>query len=170
MDWTGARYADTPTVDASTRIDAPPERVWELVSDPLLMPELSTELRAVEWLDDTTTSRVGARFRGHNKHDAIGEWSTTCHVVQCDAPRVFSWAVEDPQNPTATWGFELGIDDDGTLLRQWVQMGPGRSGLSQAIEQMPDKEQKIVHRRLCEFENGIIGNLEQIKQRAEARA
>jgi hypothetical protein len=38
MDWTGARYPDTPTVEARTWIDAPPDRVWPLVSDIGLMP------------------------------------------------------------------------------------------------------------------------------------
>ena len=28
MEWTGARYADTPTVKARIWIDAPAERVW----------------------------------------------------------------------------------------------------------------------------------------------
>ncbi|GAA5168773.1 hypothetical protein GCM10023321_63340 [Pseudonocardia eucalypti] len=28
MEWTGARYADKPTVQVRTWIEAPPERVW----------------------------------------------------------------------------------------------------------------------------------------------
>jgi hypothetical protein len=48
-----------------------------------------------------------------------------------------------------------------------VQMGPGRSGLSLAIERMPDKEQKIVFVRLREFETGISNNLAAIKKLAE---
>jgi hypothetical protein len=33
MEWTGARYADTPTVEARIWIGAPAERAWPLVSD-----------------------------------------------------------------------------------------------------------------------------------------
>ena len=51
MEWTGARYADKPTVEVRTWIDAPPERVWQLVSDVTLMPDTSRELQSVEWLD-----------------------------------------------------------------------------------------------------------------------
>jgi transcriptional regulatory protein LevR len=47
-------------------------------------------------------------------------------------------------------------------------MGPGPSGLSSAIERMPEKEQKIVYVRLKEFEQGMTRNLEAIKQRMEA--
>ena len=51
MEWTGQLYADRPAVAVQTYIEAPPERVWALVSDIYLMPRLSAELREVEWLD-----------------------------------------------------------------------------------------------------------------------
>ena len=80
---------------------------------------------------------------------------------------MFGWAVQDPDNPTALWRFTLRPRDGGTELTQWMQMGPARSGLSHAIDRMPDKEQKIVFVRLREFENAITGTLAQIKQRVE---
>ncbi|HEV2259280.1 MAG TPA: SRPBCC family protein, partial [Streptosporangiaceae bacterium] len=51
VEWTGARYADKPTVEVPIEIDAPPERVWAIVSDIETMPGASPELQAVEWLD-----------------------------------------------------------------------------------------------------------------------
>ena len=168
MEWTGARYADKPTVEVRTWIDAPPARVWALVSDIELMPRTSTELQSVEWLDGVTSPRVGARFVGRSKHEALGEWSTTSHIVEYEPERVFSWAVEDPNHPTAVWRFRLKPVDGGTELSQWAQLGPARSGLSRAIDQMPDKEQKIVFNRLREFEAGMTSNLEHIKRLAES--
>ena len=53
------------------------------------------------------------------------------------------------------------------MLEQWTQMGPARSGLSLAIDAMPDKEQKIVFVRLREFESGFQKNLAAIKELAE---
>lgn len=41
--------------------------------------------------------------------------------------------------------------DGGTLHTEWTQMGPARSGLSFAIERMPEKEQKIVFVRRREI-------------------
>ena len=110
---------------------------------------------------------VGARFRGHSAHEALGEWSTVSHVVECEEPRVFAWAVEDPEHPTATWRFTLDPVDGGTRLRQWMRMGPARSGLSRAIDRMPDKEQKIVFVRLREFEKNMTRTVEAIKKRVE---
>ncbi len=118
MEWTGARYADQPTVEVQTWIDAPPERVWALVSDIELMPSMSSELQSVEWLDGASGPTVGARFTGRSKHESLGEWATTSHVIECEPGRMFAWAVEDPANPTATWRFRLEPKDGGTQLSQ----------------------------------------------------
>ncbi|MEU6097090.1 SRPBCC family protein [Streptomyces sp. NPDC047079] len=168
MEWTGARYADKPTVEVRTWIDAPPERVWALVADIALMPAMSEELQSVAWLDGADAPTVGARFVGHSRHEAFGEWSTTSHVIECEPQRLLAWAVEDPAAPSAIWRFRLRAENGGTELSECVQLGPGRSGLSFAIDRMPDKEQKIVFVRLREFERNIALTLEQIKKRAEA--
>ena len=167
MEWTGARYADKPNVEVQTWIDASPSRVWQVVSNIELMPTMSKELQAVEWLDGATEPSVGARFVGHSKHEALGEWATTSEVIECDSERVFAWAVEDRDNPTAIWRFTLHPKDGGTQLTQWMQMGPARSGLSFAIDRMPDKEQKIVFVRMREFEQNMTVTLQHIKQVVE---
>lgn len=166
MEWTGARYADTPCVEVETHVDAPPERVWAVVSDVELMPTMSTELQRVEWLDEPRV--VGSRFVGYSSHQAMGEWSSPSRVIECEEPRVFAWAVGDPAAPAAVWRFTLEPDGDGTRLRQWMQMGPGRSGLSFAIDRMPDKEQKIVYVRMKEFEANMAATLASIKERVSA--
>ncbi len=167
VEWTGARYADNPTVEASTWIDADPHRVWGLVSDIKLMPTLSSELQEVAWAEGVDGPRVGARFVGHNEHQAFGRWTSTSVIVACDEPHEFAWAVGEPDNPAATWRFRLTPRDGGTSLHYWAQMGPGRSGLSVAIESMPDQEQKIVFVRLREFEASINKTLSAIKRLAE---
>ncbi|KJK40686.1 cyclase [Streptomyces variegatus] len=167
MEWTGVRYADKPTAEVHTWIAAPPTGVWKLVSDIQLMPSLSSELQSVEWLDGRSGPAPGARFIGRSKHAALGEWATTSHIVEYEPPRVLAWAVEDPQHPSAVWRFTLEPQDGGTLLREWMQLGPARSGLSFAIDRMPEKEQKIVFVRMREFEAGMAATLEAIKKLAE---
>jgi len=173
MEWTGQVYADSPVVAVQILIEAPPERVWSLVSDIGLMAELSPELQEVAWLDgapespEATPPAVGRRFTGRNAHPAMGEWETVSTVTECDPPHRFAWAVGDPAHPSATWRFTLKPDGEGTRLEQWYQMGPARSGLNIAIDAMPDKEQKIVFVRLREHETGMKHNLAEIKDRAE---
>ena len=167
MEWTGQVYADTPVVAAEIDIEAPPERVWPLVSDIFLMPGLSGELQEVAWLDGVTGPAVGCRFAGRNANAALGRWETVSTVVECDEPRCFAWVVGDTGRPSTSWRFTLRPDGAGTVLEQWMQMGPARSGLSLAIDAMPDKEAKIVFVRLRELEGAIKHNLAAIKELAE---
>lgn len=52
--------------------------------------------------------------------------------------------------------------------RSGCRWGPARSGLSLAIDRMPDKEQKIVFVRMREFEQNITTTLQHIKMLAES--
>jgi hypothetical protein len=137
------------------------------VSDIFLMPGLSAELRQVQWLGGVTGPAPGHRFSGRNAHPVLGEWETVSTIVACEAPRCFAWAVGDPDHPSTTWRFTLRPAGPGTVLEQWVQMGPARSGLNLAIDAMPEKETKIVFVRLREMEAALTSNLAAIKKLAE---
>ena len=168
VEWTGVRYADGPTVEVEIWIDAPPERVWGIVSDIGAMPGMSPELQSVSWCDGAAGGpALGRGFTGTNRHPAMGEWTTTSYIVECDEPRAFAWAVGAADHPATTWRFTLEPRDGGTMLRQWMRMGPAPSGLSIAIERMPDKEQKIVFVRLREHEKAMTGTVAAVKERAE---
>ncbi|GAB3290502.1 SRPBCC family protein [Parasphingorhabdus pacifica] len=176
------RYADGPSVRCEEHIPAPPEKVWELVTDIELPARLSPELQRVEWLRDANEPAVGAEFIGHNEHPALGTWSTISRVVELDPHRVFAWAVlsadpafgDDPGSeakadtdaeidPMATWRFELETVPGGTRLWHSAWLGPARSGLSLAIDRMPEKEGKIVATRIAEVRTGIETTLAGIR-------
>jgi uncharacterized protein YndB with AHSA1/START domain len=161
------KYADGPSVEVDILVTAPIERVWALVSDIELPARFSSEFLGARWVDEEP--RVGARFAGRNHHDALGEWETTSFVTRYEPPRSFAWAVTDPDQPSASWWFELGEEGGGTRLRQGMRIGPAPSGLSIAIEAMPDKEEKIVARRLSEHARNMQANLDGIKQLAETQ-
>jgi Polyketide cyclase / dehydrase and lipid transport len=155
------RYADGPSVEVETFINASPGAVWTLVSDVTIPVQFSGELQEVTWLDDT-------RFTGRSRHAAIGEWETTCTVVACDPESLFAWAVGDPEHPSAQWHFSLEADGNGTRLRQWMQMGPAPSGLTIAIEAMPEKEERIIARRLSEHRANMQLTVDGIRRLAES--
>lgn len=161
------RYAEGPATQAEVHVNAPPARVWALVTDIELPVRFSTELQETAWLDGAEGPAVGNRFHGRNHNPVAGEWETVSHVVACESERVFSWAVEDPDNPPATWRYDLEPDGAGTLLRQRVDIGPGRSKLTDFIEQHPEKEEAIVAGRLRELHKSIQVNLDGIKDLAE---
>lgn len=146
-------------------VDAPVERVWQLVSDVNLPAEFSGEFQGATWVDDGPA--LGARFVGRNAHAALGSWETTCWVTRYEPGRGFGWAVSDPDNPSASWWFTLEEVGGRVRLRQGGRMGPAPSGLTRAITAMPDKEERIVDRRLQEWERNMRATVEGIKARAE---
>ena len=148
-------------------IAAPPAVVWPLVCDIQTPARFSSEFQGGVWLDGVTCSALGAKFRGRNHHPARGTWETVSTVCEFEPERVFGWAVGDPQRPAARWRFSLTPEGAGTRIAQWMQMGPGESGISEVIEQMPDKESRILRRRLAEFHANMTATLEGIKAQAE---
>ena len=162
------RLVDKPSVEAHTWIDAPPELVWPLIADITVMPILSEELYAVEWLDPASEPRTGAAFRGHNRRGDT-TWTTVSYLVDYQPNHAFAWAVNDLTCPGAIWRFDLTADRGGTTLTQSVQMGSGPSGISMAIERNPDRERAIVASRLRQFSHGMTHNLDAIKAIAEGR-
>ena len=162
------RYADGPSAEAEIYIAAPPQRVWTLVSDIGIPPRFSDELSATEWVGAAAPPAVGARFTGRNQHPAIGSWEITSVVAECTPERCFAWDVETSAGISASWRFELEPAGDGTRLRQYGRMGPAPSGITSAIGALPDKEERIIARRLAEWQRNILANLSGIKALAES--
>src|SRR5688500_18058074 len=166
------RYADCPTVSVSTTIETSAAEVWGIVSDITLPTRFSTELRAVEWIDRHDGPALGARFVGRSFHEASGEWQTTCEITGFEHERLFEWTVLGARGETSSiWRFTISPVGAATVeLEMWFQMGPGRGGLNFAIDAMPDKEERIVARRLSEHRANMERTLAGIKGLAEAAA
>ncbi|MCH9722399.1 MAG: SRPBCC family protein [Actinomycetia bacterium] len=162
------RYRDQPTTEVTARVHCDVATAWGYVTDITVPARCSAELQSVEWLDGADGVRVGARFRGRNENATIGRWETVCEIVEVEHERRWVWNVRGNDGPIASWGFEVEPASDGVLIRQWARMGPGPSGLTIGIAAQPEKEARIVARRLAEWERGMQANLEWIRSQAEA--
>ena len=160
------RYADGPTAEVEVVVHAPLERVWALVTDIELPARFSSEFRGAEWIDDGPA--VDARFRGRNEHAAIGTWETTCVVTRCEPPA--GVRVGGRRRRRRVGGVALRARA-GRRRRAVCGSGAASvrrpSGLTPAILAMPDKEERIVARRLEEFRANMQATLDGIKQLAE---
>lgn len=150
-------------------VDAPPETVWALVSDLQLPARFSNEFLGAELADGAESLAVGVRFVGRNHHPAVGTWETTSTITVFDPPHEFAFDVDGLDGrPGASWRFVVEPTAAGTRLTQSMRMGPGRSGISPAIDAMPDKESKILRRRLGEHRTNMEATVAGIKALAEA--
>lgn len=163
-----ATYDDQPTVEVSVEVDASPADLWPLISDPATPVAFSEELIAAAWVPPHTGPAPGAVFEGTNRHPAIGDWTVVNHVSVCVPDEEFGWDPGGPDAPWARWRLRTTPNGATTTLTFWAQMGLGPSGLTAAIEAMPDREEKLVAQRLGEWETNMRATIEGIKAMAEA--
>lgn len=99
----------------TVHISAPPEKIWDLVSDVTMIGRYSPETFEAEWLDGATGPAVGVRFRGHVRRNGRGPvyWSP-CTITACEPNRVFEFAVGPAGRAVNTWRYELTPTGDGT--------------------------------------------------------
>src|SRR5437868_15232063 len=102
---------------------APPERIWDLVSEVTKIGRYSPETFEAEWLDDATGPQVGARFRGHVKRNGRGPtYWTTCTVTACIPAKEFAFGVGGRDKPLNVWRYELTPAGDVTDVTESLQL------------------------------------------------
>lgn len=111
-------------VTITSRISAPADLLYSLVSDVTRMGEWSPENTGGRWRNGATGPVVGARFRGANRR-GWRRWSTNCVVVAADPPRRFAFDVAVGVVPASRWTYDFAPDGDGTLVTEtWTDRRP----------------------------------------------
>ena len=101
--------------ETSLRIDAPPERLYDLITDVTNMGRWSPECTGGKWLKGADGPAEGAKFRGANKHGIV-RWWTHCTVTKADRPTAFEWDVAESG---MRWGYRFEPDGDGTIVTEY---------------------------------------------------
>jgi uncharacterized protein YndB with AHSA1/START domain len=96
---------------AEATVAAPPERVWELLTDLSRMPDWSPELLRMIPLKPGGL-RPGQWYLGLNRRKAV-VWPTRSVVAVLDPGRSLAW---DTTSSGARWIWELEPDGDGARL------------------------------------------------------
>jgi uncharacterized protein YndB with AHSA1/START domain len=103
---------------ATIQIQAPPEKVYAMLSDVTRMGEWSPECVKAEWVGDATGPAVGARFKGHNKLNWLIRWSSTPTVKVADPGREFTFETGRPGKEQTRWTYRFAPKDGGTELTE----------------------------------------------------
>jgi uncharacterized protein YndB with AHSA1/START domain len=149
--------------EVSVAVDAPPERVWALVTDITKMGRWSPECTGGEWRSGARGPAVGAKFVGRNQRGLM-RWTTHCTVTAAAEPTHFEWRVFESG---MRWGYRFEPSDGGrrtivTEYREHSRPYPVfvkwvvRTGLLGR-----DREKMLV--------DGMRETLERVKAAAEAR-
>lgn len=106
--------APDPADVVKLRIEASPDALYDLVSDPANMGRLSPECTGGHWLDGATGPAVGARFKGTNKRGFV-RWSTKSTIVAAERGREFAFEVGDSGTQ---WRYQFEPDGTGTIVTE----------------------------------------------------
>lgn len=151
-------------VVVNVEIAAPPDVVYDLVSDLPRMGEWSPECERVSWKPPSRAARVGAQFRGHNR---IGwrRWSTSGRVVAAQRGRELSFDISSLFGlPVARWSYRLEESAGGCSVQEVFEDHRGRLLKAVGIVGTGVTDRAAHNRRT------MATTLAQLKKAAEARA
>ena len=140
-------------------IDAPAERIYDLVTDITQMGRWSPECTGGRWLGDAAGPAIGARFKGSNKH-GLARWSTECTVTKADRPTAFEWQVKQSG---MRWGYRFEPSGSGTVVTEYREQTKETPVYVKAVQRSGilgrDREKLMVE--------GMRATLERVKAAAE---
>jgi hypothetical protein len=151
--------------EARIHVSAPPEKLYDMVSDVTRMGEWSPETVKCEWLDGARGAAVGARFKGTNKRGVM-RWSTKPEVAAADPSREFAFVTRS-MGPSTKWSYRFEPADDG---------GADVTESFEMMDDMPwfitacDRYLMGIKDRKADLEQGMQQTLERIKKVAEGSA
>ena len=142
---------------ARIQIAAPPERVYELVSDVTRTGEWSPECRRCKWVGGAAGPEAGARFRGYNQFRWL-RWSRLNEVIVADPGREFAFKVLPDwfNKDSSVWRYRLEAGDGGTLVTE-----------SQEVLDLPGAVVRTLT-SLVRRDDDMTENIEQSLQRIKA--
>ncbi|OBK23281.1 SRPBCC family protein [Mycobacterium asiaticum] len=112
-----------PLLQASIDIDAPPAKLWELISDLQRMPEWSPQCR---WLRQFGPLRTGTRTLNMNRRNRLF-WPTTSTVVEVIPEQRLAFRVDINRT---IWSYDLEPHGEGTRVTESRHAENGVSAFS----------------------------------------
>ena len=104
----------------SVLIDAPAERIYDLVADMPRMGEWSPECQRVDWTDDSDGPVPNATFVGHNRGGPLGlmKWSRRGRVLTADRGSEFAFVTEEGGRESTLWRYRFEPSGDRTCVTE----------------------------------------------------
>jgi hypothetical protein len=149
------------SLSESVHVDAPPEQVYDLVSDVTRTGEWSPVCQAC-WWDEGAGPVAGAWFTGRNQ-TPTRTWETRSQVEVATRPTEFAWTVGQGW---VRWAYTLAPEDGGTRLTESWQFLP--AGLARFRERYGADADAQIAERSAAAVSGVPATLAALKRIAEA--
>jgi uncharacterized protein YndB with AHSA1/START domain len=146
---------------ATIQIQAPPEKVYAMLSDVTRMGQWSPECVKAEWVGGATGPAVGARFKGHNKLNWLVRWSSTPTVKVADPGKEFTFETGKLGKEQTRWTYRFAPKDGGTELTESFE-----ALTYSAFQKLTANPEKRTEKLVTDIQQ----TLERIKQAAEGSA
>ena len=144
----------------SVTINAPAEKVYDLITDVTQMGRWSPECTGGKWADGATGPAVGARFKGSNRHGLM-RWTTHCEVTKADPGKTFEWEVKESGT---RWGYRFEPDTGGTKVTEYREQTADTPFYIKLVQRSG-----LIGRNRDEFlVDGMRQTLQRVKEAAEA--
>ena len=104
--------------EVSAYIEAPAERLYDIIADVTRMPELSPEIVRCEWLDGASSAAPGVRFKATNKMSRRPSWNNRPIITLADRGREIAWSRTEPFAGTVLWRYRLELEGTGTRVTE----------------------------------------------------
>ena len=151
---------DVAPLEASIEIQAPPQQVWDLVSDLTLMPRWSPQVMRTVVRGGGPTEQ-GAKLVNINRRGLL-VWPTQAMVTTFEPGQKIAFRIKD--NWTI-WSFTLGPTADGGT--RVVQRREAPRGISDISVRLTKLALGGTTRFAAELERGMRQTLERIKAEVE---
>lgn len=151
----------TPDATGQIEINAPAERIYELLSDPGVLAELAGEYAGYKWLGQVRSARPGARFRGYNRN-GWRRWSTVATITDAEEGKRFAFDVSAGPLPVARWQYDIEPGEQGCKVIEstWDRRAGWLRTLTTPISGVRD--------RASANERNIAATLRGLKERIES--
>ncbi len=160
------RPYDMFAYECSIQIDAPPERVFEIVGDLGKCVEWagSGQVRTITKITDGPVG-VGAKYLAQEK--ILIPFKAESEIVEYEPPKSILWTSKPkgPEVPAHRWAFRLSPENGGTRLTHEVRAARA-TGFPRLVQAVMVK----LSGGTDPIQQGMERTLENIKARAESRA
>ena len=141
-------------------VGAPPEQVYEIISDVTRIGELSPVCKAA-WWDEGSGPREGGWFTGRNEVEGRDPWERHCEIILAEPGRAFGWVAGGREQGVAEWIYRFRPVDAGTeVVESWR--------ITRMVEQLSSLGDDVLDRMKANTESGIEETLANLKTVAES--